>query len=103
MRSSPAVLLVVSEVLAVEELAELVLEGFGAVVFALVLDVGGDGIEIGLEGGEDAVAESTSALIAMRLLSSHGSLLGKERGDQGDDRSVSLPRLAVCSGFGILG
>ena len=31
-----------------EELAEFVVEGFGAVVFALVLDVGGDGVEIGL-------------------------------------------------------
>jgi hypothetical protein len=39
-----------------EELAEFVLEGFCAVVLALVLDVDGDGIEIRFRDGEGTVA-----------------------------------------------
>jgi len=42
----PEVLFVAGEFVLFEELAEFVLERFGVVVFALVLDVGGDGIEI---------------------------------------------------------
>lgn len=42
----PEVLFVEGELVLFEELAKFVLEGFRAVMFALVLDVGGDGIEI---------------------------------------------------------
>lgn len=45
-----------SEIVFGEEVAEFFFEGFAAVVFALVLDVGGDGVELGFAEGEGAVA-----------------------------------------------
>ena len=39
-----------------EELAEFFFEGLGAVVFALVANVGGDGVESGFAEGEGTVA-----------------------------------------------
>lgn len=44
------------EVVFDKELGEFFFEGFGAVVFALVTDVGGDGLGLGFADGEDAVA-----------------------------------------------
>jgi len=50
------VLFVEGELVFCEEVAEFLFEGFGAMVFTLVLDVGGDGFEIGLGDGEGGIA-----------------------------------------------
>jgi len=50
------VFFVVCEIVFIEELAEFFLKGFYAVVFALILDVDRDGVELRFAEGESAVA-----------------------------------------------
>ncbi len=52
----PKVFFVEGDVVFGEELAEFSFEGFSAMVFALVSDVGGDGIELEFTEREGAVA-----------------------------------------------
>ena len=55
-RLSPDVFFVEGEVVFGEEFSELFFERFGTMVLALILNVGGDGVELRFAEGESAVA-----------------------------------------------